>query len=280
MCYRIIIDSSGELTESLKKDGHFENIPLTLCVDGKDYIDDESFDQAEFLKDVAESPNVPKSACPSPDRYLQAFLKTEAKRIYVITLSAELSGSYNSACIAKEMYEEDYNDKQIAIFNSKSASIGQTLIGIYIHEKEKRGASFEEIVENVQKYTDSMKTFFVLENLETLRKNGRMSKMKAMAANALNIKPVLGSTDDGNICMLDQARGINKAIDRIAQKILAKVGDAKDITLAISHCNCVERAMELKAKLEASGKFKEIIVCNTRGISSMYANQGGIIVAV
>ncbi len=280
MEYKIIIDSCGELTENLKTDGHFQNVPLTMSVDGKDFVDDETFDQADFLKSVAESPNVPKSSCPSPDSYLRAFEETDAKRIYVITLSAELSGSYNSACLAKQMYEEEHDDKQIIVINSKSASIGQTLIGMMIHRYEKMGEAYESVCERVQKYRDDMKTFFVLENLDTLRKNGRMSRVKFLAANALNIKPVMGSTDEGSICMLDQARGINKALDRMVQKIMEKVGDAKDLTIAISHCNCLERAQALKEKIEATGRFKEVILVNTRGCSTMYANQGGIIVAV
>lgn len=279
MSYRIIIDSCGELTKELKADGHFVNAPLTLNVDGRDFVDDETFDQLDFLKAVAESPNVPKSACPSPDSYLHLIEETDAEHIYIITLSEQLSGSYNSACIAKEMYLEDHDDKKILVYNSRSASIGETLIGIYIQQLEEQETPFEEIEKLALTYSRRITTLFVLENLETLRKNGRMSKMKALAASALNIKPVLANTDDGNICMVDQARGINKALVKMVQKIVAKLGDEKCDIIAVSHCNNRARAMEVKELLDASGRFHRIIVVNTAGCSSMYANQGGIIMA-
>ena len=104
--YKIIVDSCGELTEEMKKDGRFVNVPLTLEIDGEHIIDDETFDQAYFIKRVAESPNAPKSACPSPNAYMEE-MECDADNIYVVTLSAELSGSYNSACLGRDLFEEE-----------------------------------------------------------------------------------------------------------------------------------------------------------------------------
>ena len=126
--YKIIIDSCGELTDSLKKDEHFCNVALELDVDGYRIRDDESFDQHDFLRRVRESVKGPKSSCPSPEEYMQAF-EGEADHIYVVTLSGKLSGSYNSAVLAVNLYNEEHEDcgKQIYVFNSRSASIGETL---------------------------------------------------------------------------------------------------------------------------------------------------------
>ena len=212
--YKIIIDSCGELTEELKADGHYESVPLEMEVNGHRIVDDATFDQQDFLKKVKESPVGPKSSCPSPERYMEAF-KGEAEHIYVVTLSKELSGSYNSAVLAKNLYEEEYGKekKQIYVFNSRSASIGETLIGIRVQECEEAGMEFDKIVEVVEAYIGTQHTYFVLETLETLRKNGRLSNLKAFVANALNIKPVMGSTPEGSICQLAQARGMNKALN-------------------------------------------------------------------
>ena len=137
----------------------------------------------------------------------------EAGHVYVVTLSGKLSGSYNSAVLAAQLYNEEHEeDKQIHVFNSKSASIGETLIGLKIQELEESGASFEEIVTEVESYISSMNTFFVIETLETLRKAGRLSGLKAFVANTLNIKPVMGSTKEGTIQQLGQARGMKKAL--------------------------------------------------------------------
>ena len=278
MSYKII-DSCGELLDEWKKDEHFESVALTLNVGGENIIDDETFDQADFLKKVAASPECPKSACPSPERYMKAF-DCDADHIYAVTLSAELSGSYNSAVLGRNLLEEEKPGRKIHIFNSKSASIGQTLIGMKIQECEEAGYSFEKVIETVDEYIAGQHTFFVLDNLETLRKNGRLSKVKALVASALKIKPVMGSTDEGNICQLDQARGINKALVKMAGQIAEKTQNSEEKVLAISHCNCHERAILLKNALQEKMPLKNIVVLDTAGVSSMYANDGGVIVAV
>lgn len=278
--YKIVIDSCGELTEELKADGHFQSVALELEVGGYRVVDDESFDQLDFLKRVKASKTGPKSSCPSPEQYMQAY-EGEAEHVYVVTLSEKLSGSYNSAVLGKNLYAEEHkDDKKIYVFNSRSASIGETLIGLKIQELEQSGMSFEEIVTTTESYIDSMNTYFVLETLETLRKNGRLSNLKAFIANTLNIKPVMGSTDEGTICQLDQARGMNRALEKMVQVMAEKTVDCENKILAISHCNCPERAQAVKEKVEKAAKFRKIIVLNTAGVSSMYANDGGIIIAV
>lgn len=277
--YKIIIDSCGELSKEMQEDGHFENVPLTLQIGDTEIVDDKSFDQADFLKKVAESEEGPKSACPSPDAYMQA-MDCDAEHIYVITLSSQLSGSYNSACLAKDLFLEDNEDKKICIIDSKSASIGESLIGLHIAACEEAGMDFETVVENVEKYIEEQHTFFVLESLETLRKAGRLSNLKAKLASTLNIKPIMGSTEEGSIQQLAQARGMNKALDRMVQSMMEVTHNCENRILAISHCNCKERALQLKEKIEKVASFKEIFIVDTAGVSSMYANDGGIIMVV
>ncbi len=277
--YKIIIDSCGELSQEMKDNGRFTNVALTLRVDGTEIVDDETFDQADFLKKVAASPESPQSACPSPDAYVQA-MKGEEDHVYVITLSSQLSGSYNSACLARNIFLEEEEDKKVLVLDSRSASIGETLIGLKIAELEEAGKTFEEISEEIEEYIDSQHTFFVLETLETLEKAGRLSHLKAKIANTLNIKPVMGSTDRGEIQQLSQARGMNKAIDRMVSSMMAVTDNCENRIMAISHCNCPERAEALKAKVEATAKFKDIFIVDTAGVSSMYANDGGIIMVV
>ena len=199
MRYKIVIDSCGEFLDEWKEDEHFESVPLTLMVGAEQIIDDETFDQAEFLQKVAACPECPKSACPSPERYLRAF-DCEAEHIYAVTLSSELSGSYNSAQLGKNLLLEDHPEKKVHVFNSRSASVGQSLIAMKIQECEEAGMDFEKVVQTVEHYIEGQHTFFVLENLDTLRKNGRLSKVKALVASALKIKPVMGSTEEGSIC--------------------------------------------------------------------------------
>ena len=277
--YKILIDSCGELPQELKEDGHFSNVALVLEVDGQQIVDDETFDQADFLSRVAKSPNAPKSACPSPDAYMQK-MEGDADHIYIVTLSAKLSGSYNSACVARDMYLEEHENARVYVFNSKSASIGETLIGIKIAECEEAGMSFDDTVACVEDYISQQHTFFVLETLETLRKSGRLSNLKAIIASTLNIKPVMGSTDEGEICQLGQSRGMSKALDKMVSCMQEVTKNCEEKVLAISHCNCAERAYLLKAKLERAAKFKKIFIVDTAGVSTMCANDGGVIMVV
>ena len=278
--YKIVIDSCGELSEKLKADGHFCNVPLMLDVDGYEIADDATFDQKDFLQRVKASIHSPKSSCPSPERYMSAY-EGDAEHVYVVTLSSHLSGSYNSAVLASRLFEEEYGEsKKIHVFNSRSASIGETLIGLKVQELEEAGASFEEVVAGVEEYITSMNTFFVIETLETLRKAGRLSGLKAFVANTLNIKPVMGSTKEGTIQQLGQARGMKKALTKMVEDMLKVTKNCENRVLAISHCNCPDRAQFVKDAIEKVAKFKDILIVNTAGVSSMYANEGGVIMSV
>lgn len=279
MDYIIVMDSCGERTHAMKQDERIVAAPLTMQVDDYHFIDDDTFDQADFLNKVADSPNCPKSACPSPDYYKEAFARAD-RRAYAVTLSAELSGSYNSAVLAKDLLLEERPDLQIHIFNSRSASIGETLITTKIQECEAAGMDFAQTVETVEDYIDSQNTYFVLESLEALRKNGRLSNLKAFVATALKIKPVMGSTPEGTIVQLDQARGINKALVKMVNYVVQAVEDPEQKILAISHCNCPARAEMVKAAILERIHVRDVILLDTAGISSLYASDGGIIVVI
>lgn len=204
----------------------------------------------------------------------------EAERVYAVTLSAELSGSYNSAVLGKNLYEEEHGDKQIHIFNSKSASVGETLIALKIQECEKAGMAFEEVIRTVEEYIESQNTYFVLETLETLKKNGRLKGVKALVASALNIKPVMGATPEGEICQIGQARGVKKALAKMAETAVANVKGAEGKLLGVAHCNCKERAEAVAEAIREQSKAGGVVIVDTAGISSMYANDGGIIVVI
>lgn len=279
MRYKIIVDSCGELTEEMKRSGYYETASLSIDIDEHHIVDDETFDQKRFLALIAQSPNSPKSSCPSPETYMAGY-RCEAERVYAVTLSAELSGSYNSAVLGKNLYHEEYGEKDIYVFNSRSASVGETLIALKIQECEEAGMEFEEVVRTVEGYIEGQHTYFVLETLETLRKNGRLKGIKSLMASALNIKPVMGSTPQGTICRLGQARGMKKALEKMIDEVARGVKRPEEKVLAISHCNCPERAGRVKELLLERMRPRDVIVLDTAGISSMYAADGGIIVVV
>lgn len=279
MKYKIVVDSCCELPQEFKEDERFEIVPLTLIVgDQYEKEDNMEFDQREFLDAVAACPECPKSACPSPERYREAY-ETAAEHVYVVTLSSKLSGSYNSAVLGKNLYHEKYGEKAIHVVDSKSASCGETQIVYKLIELEEQGLPFEEITEQTEQFVKEMNTYFVLENLDTLRKNGRLSGVKALVASTLNIKPVMGA-DDGSIIQLGQGIGMKKALTKLADTAVEAAADSEKKRLMITHCNNPRAAECVRRHIEGKRHFKETLVLNTAGVSSMYANEGGVIVTI
>ena len=281
MDYKIIVDSCGELTHKMKESGIYTSAPLSMQVDGDVVMDDETFDQADFLRRVAASPGCPKSSCPSPEKYMELY-SGEERRVYVVTLSSELSGSYNSAQLAAKLWKEEHGEdgRQIHVFNSRSASVGETLIACKVRECEEQGMTFEETVSETEAYIEGQHTYFVLENLDTLRKNGRLTGIRSFVASALNIKPVMGSTPQGTICQLGQARGVKRALVKMTEQIVRDGKRTKEKVLAIAHCNCPERAREVERMILDKIHVRDSVIVDTAGISTMYANDGGIIVVL
>ena len=281
MDYKIIVDSCGELTHKMKESGIYTSAPLSMQVDGDVVMDDETFDQADFLRRVAASPECPKSSCPSPEKYMELY-SGEERRVYVVTLSSELSGSYNSAQLAAKLWKEEHGEdgRQIHVFNSRSASVGETLIACKVRECEEQGMTFEETVSETEAYIEGQHTYFVLENLDTLRKNGRLTGIRSFVASALNIKPVMGSTPQGTICQLGQARGMKRALVKMTEQIVRDGKRTKEKVLAIAHCNCPEREREVERMILDKIHVRDSFIVDTAGISTMYANDGGIIVVL
>ena len=276
MSYRIVVDSCGEFTEEMAKDSHFVHAALNLEIDGNHFVDDETFDRLRFLDLVEKSPNCPKSSCPSPEVYRSAF-DCGADHLYAVTLSAELSGSYNSAVLGQNLYLEDHPDAKIHVFNSCSASVGETLLAKKIQECEEAGMEFEEVIKEVEAYQAERQTFFVLESLDHLRKNGRLNAVKAFVASALNIKPVMEGNKQGIIEQAGQARGMQKALRMMVELLVERMNKPEEKTVAIVHCNNEARAQFVKEEIEKRTKVKEIIILPSSGVSTLYAAQGGII---
>lgn len=276
MSYKIIGDSCTDITEEMKQEGLVSLVPLTLLIEEEEFVDDETFNQKTFIEKMKASENCPKSACPSPERYMQEFEGQE--ECYVVTLSSRLSGSYNSAVVAREMYLEEHPEAKIEIVDSHSASCGQMLLAVKLKELKEKGLDFAAVKEKITEFRDNMETKFVLESLENLRKNGRLSRVTFTICNVLNIRPVMAA-EDGEIIKIDQVRGHNKALMRMIEHIEKDAKDVANKILGIAHCNNRERAELVKQEILKRLPFKDCIIVNTAGVSTLYANDGGIIVS-
>ena len=277
MSFKIIVDSCCDLTPAQLREECFVKVPLTIRVGGHTIVDDDTFDQGELLWRMKESETAPQSACPSPMQYLEAF-DCGADDLYVVTLSALLSGSHNAAAQARSIWLEDHPGTNVHIFNSCSASAGEVLVALKIQELAQAGMDFTTVVDQVSRYINEMETYFVLETLDTLRKAGRLSRVQSLVTSTLRIKLLMGATPEGEICKKGQAMSVKQALNKM---VALMANDLKHVgkRLSIVHCNCLERAFYVKELAMKQCRFDEILVSDTGGIATMYANDGGIVVA-
>jgi len=277
MSFSIIVDSCCDLTPQMRADPVFRSIPLTIRVGGKDYVDDQSLDTSLLIYAMDQSPEASSSSCPAPGDYLEAYRQAEGD-IYVVTLSALLSGSHNSAWQARQMFLEEQPGRNIQVFNSCSASAGEVLLAQKVHQLAKSGLSFDEVVAQTEQVVADTNTLFVLENLDNLRKNGRLTRVQAMLTGALRIKLIMGSTPEGEICKHGQALSIKQALAKLVD-IMAADEKHKGKTLYIAQCLCPDRAQQLWELAKKSCQFADVVITATRGLSSYYANSGGVVAA-
>lgn len=276
MSYKIVVDSCCDLPVEYRKNPKFEVVPLILEIDGNVIVDDDTFDQADYLAKVAASENCAKTACPSPELYMNAY-DCDADDVYVVTLSSKLSGSYNSALLGKDLFHEEKGDKNIHIIDSLSACCGEANIALKAMELAESGLPFNEVVIEVEKYRDEMATYFVLDSLDTLRKNGRLTGMKALVATTLNIKPVcIGAK--GEIMQKSQGIGIRKALVKMTDIVASEIENPEEKRLMITHVNCYERACVVRDLILKKVPFKEALIVDAAGVATTYAGDGGIVV--
>ncbi len=278
MKYKIVGDSSCDINEEMHQKMNIEIVPLTMEVDGIRYVDDDALDVGDYVAKANASSVIPKSSCPSPDDYMQS-MKGDEDGVFVITLSSALSGSYSSAVLAKNMFQEDEPNKKIHVVDSRSGTSGEVLLALKLHEYMEAGMAFEQMVEKIEADRDEMQTVFVLERIDHLQKAGRMSKMKATIANVLNIKLILQGNEKGEITLVSQVRGTKKALDKMIDSLGDMGSIAKDKIAVIAHCQAPERGEQVRAKVKERYEFKDVILVAMKGLSSNYANVGGIVIA-
>ena len=277
----ILADSCCDLSPELLKKTQAKIAPLTITIDDTHYVDDGTVDIPPYLAAMKASKNPVRSACPSPDLYAEDIRATEGD-CFIVTLSAKLSGSHNAASLGVQLAQEDMPEKKVHVFDSESASAGETYIALMIHDLIAAGKSFEQIVELVEEKIRSMHTLFVLDSLDNLVKNGRISKTVALLANVLSIRLLMSDDGHGAIKNISKARGIKGALGQMVETCRKHTEGlaAASQRPVISYCNCPERARQVRDMIrEKCPAIGEIILTPTSALSSMYANDGGIVIA-
>ena len=264
----ILADSCCDLSPELLKKTQARVAPLTITIDDTHYVDDGTVDIPPYLAAMKASKNPVRSACPSPDLYAED-IKAADDDCFIITLSAKLSGSHNAAVLGVQLAEEDMPEKKVHVFDSESASAGETYLALMIHDLIAAGKSFEQIVETVEEKIRSMHTLFVLDSLDNLVKNGRISKTVALLANVLSIRLLMSDDGHGAIKNISKARGIKGALTQMVETCRKHTEGlaAASQRLVISYCNCPERARQVRDMIrEKCPAIGEIVMTPTSAL--------------
>ena len=276
MKHKIIVDSCCDLTQELKEELVITTVPLTMRLGSKEFLDDDSLDKDDFIAQMKLCSEKVGSASPPPILYEEAL--EDAETAYIVTLSSQLSGSYASAVMSQLAFLED-ETREVHVLDSKSGSAGETLVAIKLHQLLQEGKPTEQIVSTIKKFIDSMKTYFVLENYDNLQKNGRMSKVKGKLVQVLNLKLIMGTDGNGNIALFEKAKGVKKMLSQMLALIEKSGKNTAGESLVISHCNNPEMAERLSSEVKRQFQFEDIFIVPTSGLSSMYADDKGIVMA-
>ena len=275
MTWKIVADSGCDYREiaDLATDTSFKSVPLTIQVDSEIFVDDANLDIDLMMEKMYATSTASKSACPSPDDYLRSF--EGAENIFVVTITGALSGSHNSAQLAKKLFLEEHPTAHIHVIDSLSAGGEVDLIITKLNELIKEGLSFDQVVEAITCYQENTKLLFVLAKVDNLVKNGRLNKLIGAVVGLLNIRMVGEASETGTLELLQKARGAKKALTAAVDEVL-KAG-YKGGRIIIAHRNnekfCQQFTEVIKEKFPAA----EISFLTTSGLCSFYAEEGGLL---
>lgn len=271
----IIADSSADRNESTDKISSIVHVPLTIDVNGNHYVDDDSIDLAALRADIRASEEAAKTAGVAPRHFLDQARASDAERIYIVTISSKLSGTYSNAAMAVEELRKE--KKEVYLIDSLSAASGVTDVACKIHELVEEGLSSQEIMDKITAFVADMRTWFVLDDLSTLTKSGRMPKIAGRLARGLSIK-LICQGEGGTISASGFKRGMKSALESLCQKIEQDPVDFSDRVLYISHVEAKDRAQAIKDRLKDL-PFRDVQILPAAGLITVYANEGGVVVA-
>ena len=267
---KLLVDGGCDLPENILEKYNIELVGLNVSFNDESYIAGVEIDNETFYKKMSESKELPKTSCPSPDRFLEAYKGDED--VLIITVSSLLSGTYSSAKLAKDMYEDKNSNKKIEVLDSMSGSIGQGLLAIKAAELINEGKNLDEIVSILEKLKNDVIFYGTLETLENAIKGGRINPLAGKLINALNFKAIIQVTE-GVVKPIDKARGVNNSLKKVLEYVESNIKNVDEKILVIAHAHCEDKASKIKYK------FKDIIIAEIGPVMGTYTSQGAILIS-
>ena len=269
----LIVDSCVDFNEDTE---NIDRVPFRILIDDDEIVDEDT-DIFALISKMKNSRSQIKTACAPPEDFINK-VKEHANN-FIVTISSQLSGSYNSAMVAVETIKEKFPEAFVHIFDSKTAAAGETMIAIKVKQLIEENLNPHEIIDQTEKYISKLRTIFILDSLDNLAKNGRITNFKALLANIMHIVPIMGEDGEGRIVLKESVRGKKRAFTRLVDMIAEYNVDFENTVLGITHVNCLEKAETLRDQIKAKYPFKDIKIFNSSGLSTVYADDGGIVIA-
>lgn len=269
---KIVADSSANLL-SLQQTA-FASAPLKIITADREFVDDSNLNVEEMVDFFDSYKGKSKTSCPNPADWLEAF--GDADDIFCVTITSGLSGSYNAACIAKQMYETENSSKRVFVIDSLSAGPELVLIIEKLQELIAAGYAYEDICEQIGQYTQQTGLVFALASLQNFAANGRVPMAVAKVAGILGIRIVGKASEQGTLQPLDKSRGEVKALKKLVEHMTAD--GLREGKVRIAHCQNESAAQALKKMICAAAPVLDIEISKCLGLCSYYAEKGGLLV--
>lgn len=286
MSWAIVTDSSCNLRawKPTAPNTSFYSVPLTIHVGAEEFVDDENLDVAELNRCVASSEEASSSSCPSVGIWAETF--RTADNVIAITISENLSGSYEAACTARNIVMDEYtrehagivSGKNIYVLNSRATGGKMELIVELLDQylAEHRNATFDEVVTYIAHLDDCSTVLFSLSSYDNLIKSGRMPRLAGSIASKLNIRMLGTASDEGTIKIIGPTRGEKKMLRKVIECMKA---DGYNGGLAyIDHVDNERAASDLKEEIETAWPTATVRLLPCGGLCSYYAEESGLII--
>ncbi|UUX34305.1 DegV family protein [Fundicoccus culcitae] len=276
MKWKIVTDSGSDIRhiDNLNEDVSFEVVPLMINIANEIYIDDENIDLEALLTASETEKKASSSACPAPNAYASTF--EGAENVICFTLSSNLSGSYNSASLGREILLESHPEANVFIFDTFTAGSEMNLLVRKAVELANQGLEFNALVEQVKAYHEKTNVNFVLESVDNLVKNGRVSKIVGQMIGLLDIRLIGKRSDDGLIELAHKSRGLKRALNTLLQAM--KDNNYQGGKVEISYNTSIDVAHTLVDKIKSEFPSANINLIKMSGLCTYYAQRNGMIV--
>lgn len=279
--YIIMTDSCCDLPKEYIEKNNIPYVSLTCSFMGNEYADDfgGSLNYKEFYKEMNNG-EIPKTSQPSPDDYCKIFkgILNEDKDILYICVSTGLSGTFNCANIAKNMVLEEYPDGRIEIIDVLTASMGQGLLVMKAIEKKSESKSINDIINYLEEIKFNLNTYITVNDLNHLKRGGRISSAAALFGMVLHIKPILTLNDEGKVLPVIKVKGRKSALNKLAKLVAEKIENSEEQIIAISHGDVLDEAKKLKELILKEVKVKDVIINHIGPVVGTFGGPGGLAV--